>query len=230
MLHIEFLVNRFLLERIPPPRPNYPTATITPPSKKPLINTSLEILNVLSTFLYSRADRADHFAAYFPWALVYAGLPAASVLSVELLKQTWASSPSGCGPGSFGRVQYELELPRADVVQNLSVFVVALHCLDRTHGNYRLCHRMRKAVQRVLKEALEGGGKGYAAMDGSARLNGGELDERSVGDDLEGRRLSAPGGGRDSTLQGGSAGYVLGPMEEAEFTEWLLSLGWTSSS
>lgn len=59
--------------------------------------------------------------------IVYHGIPAAAILSVELLKQS-----------KFPQ-DWRLSLPRSEIIQNLSIFIGALEWVRPSEGNYTLC-------------------------------------------------------------------------------------------
>ena len=57
-----------------------------------------------------------------PAKIIYTGIPAAAILSVELLKQS--KYPE----------KWRLNLPRSEVIQNLSIFVGGLGWVQPTEG------------------------------------------------------------------------------------------------
>lgn len=72
------------------------------------------------------------------------GVPSSGVLCVELLKQVKAP------PGTV----HAPCLPRAEVVQNLSLLVGFLEWVRPAAGNYKLCTRMRQVIKRILNRIL----------------------------------------------------------------------------
>lgn len=72
------------------------------------------------------------------------GVPSSGVLCVELLKQMKAPP---------GRVHVPC-VPRAEVVQNLSLLIGFLEWVRPAAGNYKLCGRMRLVIKRILTRIL----------------------------------------------------------------------------
>ena len=70
------------------------------------------------------------------------GLPAAGVLSIELLKQEQT------------RLYTPDVLPRSETIQDLSVFNSALAAVGPGEGNYHICNQGRRALKRVLDQIL----------------------------------------------------------------------------
>jgi hypothetical protein len=135
-IRLEFLLNCFLLERIPGDESNE--------NKQNLIDTAVRILNNI-VLLQRNRDRLTDFVGGLTWGLVYCGIPAAGVLMIELLKQH--RSPK--------RYRLCLSLTRSEIVQHLSVFVFCLSVVRPTEGNYKICVHMQKVVQKILEKVLE---------------------------------------------------------------------------
>ena len=91
------------------------------------------------------------------------GLPAAGVLSIELLKQEQS------------RVFTPDLLPRSETIQDLSVFISALGTVGPGEGNYSICNQGRRALRRVLDQILS---PNQPALPGSAEPA--PLDEMSL--------------------------------------------------
>jgi hypothetical protein len=72
------------------------------------------------------------------------GVPSSGVLCVELLKQMKAP------PGR----EHVPCVPRAEVVQNLSLLIGFLEWVRPAAGNYKLCGRMRQVIKRILTRIL----------------------------------------------------------------------------
>ena len=70
------------------------------------------------------------------------GLPAAGVLSIELLKQEQS------------RMFTPDILPRSETIQDLSVFISALGAVNPGEGNYSICNQGRRALKKVLDQIL----------------------------------------------------------------------------
>ncbi|MCJ1405796.1 hypothetical protein MMC11_009026 [Xylographa trunciseda] len=133
-LSLEFLLNRFLLERLPDDGSQQ--------NKQDMLNTAKEMLDKI-IILSANRDRLHEHQVGFSWAIVYFGIPTAGVLAVELLKQS-----------KYPHL-YPLTLPRSEVIQNLSIFIGCLGSIRPTQGNYTLCVRMRKVIRRILDQVLE---------------------------------------------------------------------------
>ncbi|MCJ1475702.1 hypothetical protein MMC13_004365 [Lambiella insularis] len=133
-LSLEFLLNRFLLERLPD--------SGSPTNHLSLLSTAAQMLDRIITLSANRDRLADHQVG-FAWAVSYFGIPTAGVLAVELLKQ------------SKYPALYPCTLPRSEVIQNLSIFIGCLGSIRPTQGNYTLCVRMRKVIRRILDQVLE---------------------------------------------------------------------------
>lgn len=72
------------------------------------------------------------------------GVPSSGVLCVELLKQM--KLPPGA--------PHTPSIPRAEVVQNLSLLIGFLEWVRPAAGNYKLCGRMRQVIKRILTRIL----------------------------------------------------------------------------
>lgn len=76
-------------------------------------------------------------------ALTY-GLPTASVLLLELLRQSHDPGP------------HTVVLPRAELIRNLSVFISMLSWVSRPgHGNYNACKEAEKKLSGILDQLLD---------------------------------------------------------------------------
>ena len=78
------------------------------------------------------------------WMLMCWGVPSSGVLCVELLKQMKAPP---------GKIHIPC-VPRAEVVQNLSLLIGFLEWVRPAAGNYKLCGRMRLVIKRILTRIL----------------------------------------------------------------------------
>lgn len=133
-LYQEFNLNKFLIERLP----DEGSFNI----KQDLVNTARKMLDGILVLCANR-DKLTNYAIGFVWAIVYHGIPAAAILSVELLK-----------PSKFPQ-DWRLSLPRSEIIQNLSIFIGALEWVRPSEGNYTLCIRMRKVIKRILDQVLD---------------------------------------------------------------------------
>lgn len=73
------------------------------------------------------------------WSLCAYGIPAASALALDLLRQTSSATSSS---------------DRSEIIQQLSVFLVALDWVKEEDGNYALCIRLGKMIKQILDRAL----------------------------------------------------------------------------
>jgi hypothetical protein len=67
------------------------------------------------------------------------GIPAASALALDLLRQTR---------------QNAMSFDRSEIIQQLSVFLVALEWVRPEDGNYALCGRLGSMIKAILDRAL----------------------------------------------------------------------------
>jgi chromatin structure-remodeling complex subunit RSC3/30 len=169
-IHVDFLYNDFLLYRTLGQR------TQTQPQE--IIGISREILKALIMMVSKRArygesitntgwavrimnlssktniefsDISKHYQLCLP------GLPAAGVLSAELLRRS-RSPVAGASP-SF---------PRSEVIQNLTIFASYLDTLLKPdEGNYRVAQQGQKAIHHVLDLVLSGEQLSSAVTDNS---------------------------------------------------------------
>ena len=181
MLKIDFLINDFLLDRLPDADSR---------QKQDLINTSRQLL-AKTVFLSGYRDRLVDSQMCFSWILVYAGIPSAGILAVELLKQS--KQPN----------EYPFILPRSEVVQNLSIYIGCLEYVRPAEGNYKVCKRVRTVFKRMLDQTLDMPPTFAASNQLSSVPTQQPISEIDI-----------------ST--------VLGPQDDARFTEWLDSIDWTN--
>lgn len=134
MLSLEFLLNKFLLERLPGAASNH--------DRQDLLDTAKQMLDRVLVLSENR-DRLADFTVGFAWAIAYTGIPSAGVLAIELLKQS--KYPHGCN----------IKFPKSEVIQSLSIFIGCLSWVRPTEGNHTLCVRMRKVIKRILDQVLE---------------------------------------------------------------------------
>ena len=137
MLSLEFLLNKFLLDRLPD--------AASGQDRQDLLDTAKQMLDRVLVLSENR-DRLADFTVGFAWAIAaiaYTGIPSAGVLAIELLEQSRYPH------------DYTLKFPRSEVIQNLSIFIGCLNWVQPTEGNYTLCVRMRKVIRRILDQVLE---------------------------------------------------------------------------
>ena len=134
-LYQEYNLNRFLIDRLPDEG--------SPSVKQDLVDTARKMLDGVLVLCANR-DKLMNHAICFVWAvsvlhratwaeanvafqIVYHGIPAAAILSVELLKQSKSSQ------------DWRVSLPRSEIIQNLSIFIGALEWVRPSEGNCTLC-------------------------------------------------------------------------------------------
>jgi len=99
--------------------------------------------------------------------LCLTGLPAAGVLSAELLRQSRSLMP-GMAPN----------FPRSEVVQNLAIFASYLDTIIKPdEGNYLVAQQGQKTIRHVLDQVLSGEQPPTVIADNSGR------SERPTNDD-----------------------------------------------
>ncbi|CAG7917568.1 unnamed protein product [Penicillium olsonii] len=108
-----------------------------------LCDVSRRILAIVIQINSSRTPMVD-LDRHFSWIVLTFGVPSASVLLLELLRQS--SEP---GP-------HAVPLPRAELIRNLSVFVSFLSWVAVPgHGNYKTCKQAEKKLARILDQILD---------------------------------------------------------------------------
>ncbi|KAJ5139061.1 uncharacterized protein N7515_003909 [Penicillium bovifimosum] len=136
-LHLEFLYQDFLLCQMLVERAG--------DGSNSLIEKSLEIL-VLLLDIVSKQTRAGNVSHFTIFDLCYIGLPAAGVLSKELLRH---SQESG---GGHPR---ESNFARSEIIQRLSVFAAQLETFfPSREGDYDTCMKGLAFIRQVLDIVL----------------------------------------------------------------------------
>ena len=182
-LYQEFLMNRFLLDRLPG------CGCGSTKSRQELVETARKMLDVI-LLLCANRDKLTNYTVCFVWTIAYSGIPSAAVLSVELLKQSQSSWED------------QIQLPRSEVIQGLSMFIGCLQWIRPSEGNYALCVRTRKVIKRILDQVLE--------MPLSKTF-----EPKEPGPD--------PGPSSD----GLAISSIFAPEDEPDYVEWLNSIDWT---
>ena len=133
-IYQEWLLNDFLLDRLP----DGGSVQV----RQNLINTARKMLDGVLVSCANR-DRLRDYMVGFVWTITYSGVPSAAILSIELLGQS--KFPS----------EFHLDMPRSEIIQNLSIFIGCLEWVRPSEENYTLCARMRKVIKRILDQVLE---------------------------------------------------------------------------
>lgn len=134
-IHLDPIYNEFLLHRALVKRLHVgPTE---------LIRVSRSVLSPLLTLCGQRHQQGV-YANDLPWLIALYGLPPAGVLALELLQQL---SDRSRAP--------DLDFPRSDVIQKLSVMISSIECIVvPTNGNYGICSQAKKMLQAILDIVL----------------------------------------------------------------------------
>ncbi|KAL2816992.1 hypothetical protein BDW59DRAFT_135058 [Aspergillus cavernicola] len=134
-IYLDYLYTLFLVQRMVVKRTNT--------AHEALFSTSREILSIILSATSER-DPALDISRHLSWVVLYYGLPTASILAFELLRQTQEPGPHPPLP------------PRAELIRNLSVFVSSLSWVARPgQGNYRTCRAVEKKLSDVLDQILD---------------------------------------------------------------------------
>ncbi|KAK5998049.1 hypothetical protein PT974_00419 [Cladobotryum mycophilum] len=135
LVYLDYLHSCFLLQRSLVKRANA--------GQEDLFQTSRQLLGVIIKISAERDPLID-LSRHYSWIVLYYGLPSASVLTLELLRQTQEIEPQ------------TVKLPRAEIIRNLSVFVSCLSWVARpTHGNYHMCREAEKKLSHFLNQILD---------------------------------------------------------------------------
>ncbi|KAL6720315.1 hypothetical protein ACLMJK_002236 [Lecanora helva] len=111
-LHQEYLLNSFLLDRLP--------TSGSLKSRQDLIDTARKMLDGILVLCANRDKLTNQ--NFFVWSISYSGIPSVAILSVELLKESKFPNDS------------RLALPRSEVIQNLSMFIGSLEWVRPSEG------------------------------------------------------------------------------------------------
>ncbi|KAE8391832.1 hypothetical protein BDV23DRAFT_192857 [Aspergillus alliaceus] len=139
-VHLEFLYQDLLLFKTLFKR--------TGKGEEYLVKTSSEILTVLLDMV-SRLARSGKVVSSLIWELCYIGVPAAGVLSSQLLRR------SRLQPSQPTSLLSSAQFPRSEIIQNLSVFAAHLGgLLWQENGNYEVYKKGQMAIRDVLDRVL----------------------------------------------------------------------------
>ncbi|GKZ30493.1 hypothetical protein AbraIFM66950_009332 [Aspergillus brasiliensis] len=116
-------------------------------TREPLYRISRSLLNTVLQVV-SLSDQVSNMQRDISWPMLYYGLPGASILAVDLLKHI---HPSFNTPNPQINV-----IPRAEVIQNLAVFVSNLQrSINRREVNRESCRRAHGILSRILDEIID---------------------------------------------------------------------------
>lgn len=134
-LRLKMLEHRLLLERLA-----FKQNVLDGQS---MVDCAREMLDLVVLIWVQRDRFIEHHHDY-DWILMWGGIPSAGVLCVELSKH--ARQSQGTQPA--------LNIPRSEIVQNLSLLVGFLEWIKPSAGNYQLCRRMTQIIKRILDQIL----------------------------------------------------------------------------
>ncbi|KAL4906211.1 hypothetical protein BDW74DRAFT_167366 [Aspergillus multicolor] len=134
-IYLDYLYTVFLVQRMVVKR--------THTGHEALFNTSREVLAIILEVTGERHPGVD-ISRHHSWIALYYGLPSASTLAFELLRQTQEPGPHPAMP------------PRPETIRNLSVFVSCLSWVATPgQGNYRTCKAVEKKLSDILDQILD---------------------------------------------------------------------------
>ncbi|KXG48764.1 Acyl-CoA N-acyltransferase [Penicillium griseofulvum] len=133
--YLDYLMTCFLLYRAVVKHTNTGQADLCDVSRR-----ILAIVIQIHSFRTPMVDLDRHFS----WIVLTYGVPSASVLLLELLRQSHEPGP------------HTVPLPRAELIRNLSVFISFLSWVAGPgHGNYHTCKQAEKKLSRILDQLLD---------------------------------------------------------------------------
>ncbi|KAF4760534.1 hypothetical protein N7455_002161 [Penicillium solitum] len=133
--YLDYLYTCFLLYRAVVKHTNTGQADLCDVSRR-----VLAIVIQTNSFRTPMVDLDRHFS----WIVLTYGVPSASVLLLELLRQSHEPGP------------HAVTLPRAELIRNLSVFISFLSWVAGPgHGNYHTCKEAEKKLSRILDQLLD---------------------------------------------------------------------------
>ncbi|CAL5870326.1 uncharacterized protein PFLUO_LOCUS4562 [Penicillium psychrofluorescens] len=134
-MYLDYLYTFFLLQRS--------LIKHTNTGQEALLDISRQLLSMVIQISSVRNPLVD-MDRHFSWIVLSYGLPSASVLLIELLRQSHEPGP------------HATPLPRAELIRNLSVFVSFLSWVSRPgHGNYHTCKEAEKKLSYILDQLLD---------------------------------------------------------------------------
>ncbi|KAJ5582348.1 transcriptional regulator family: Fungal Specific TF [Penicillium sp. DV-2018c] len=133
--YLDYLYTSFLLYRA--------VIKHTDTGQADLCDVSRRVLAIVIHMNTFRAPMID-LGRHFSWIVLTYGVPSASVLLLELLRQSHEPGP------------HAVPLPRAELVRNLSVFISFLSWVAAPgHGNYHTCKQAEKKLSHILDQILD---------------------------------------------------------------------------
>ncbi|KAJ5737476.1 uncharacterized protein N7483_002601 [Penicillium malachiteum] len=187
-LKLEYLYTEFLLHTL--------LAPFNSLNRENLITTAHEIVNLV-LLPTRRRDLLRSHRADMEWALVFYAMPCASVLILELMRQTQ-------------HPEEKLVIRRSGVIQNISVLISCCDSLTESgQRNYQICKQAQSIFSRsldsILNQSEPAQRNNHAQTTGCSH----ELNEQEIH-----RQESSLG-----------AGATNGVVQDAEWMSWLNSVG-----
>lgn len=150
LMHVRLasLDHQFLLQR-----------TLSKKAQAGSIDALLSVCSEIFRIVVTMVDNRDYFRDFqidFVQILCTHGIPAASILAIELLHREQSSRYTSTEV---------FPLHRSDTIQSLSVFVACLGTIRPDANGYQSCDRARKFVKRVLDVVLEPGNVADSTTD-----------------------------------------------------------------
>ncbi|KAB8257803.1 hypothetical protein BDV32DRAFT_140081 [Aspergillus pseudonomiae] len=116
-------------------------------TREPLYQTSRSLLNTVLQVV-SLSDQGFNMQRDISWSILYYGLPGASILAVDLLKELYRTSTT-----SHSQIDV---IPRAEVIQNLAVFISNLQrSINRREVNQKPCKWAHAILSGILGEIID---------------------------------------------------------------------------
>ncbi|KAH8592975.1 hypothetical protein B0O99DRAFT_689190 [Bisporella sp. PMI_857] len=197
IFHLEYLGDVLLLERLA----NKQGMT----DGQTMIDSAREMLDLV-VLVWVQRDRFDEHHHAYDWILMCWGVPAAGVLCVQLLNQMKAP---------LNPQFLNLNLPRSEIVQNLSLLIGFLDWVRPAAGNYQLCGRMRQIIKQILDRILNPtpvSSQESAAQAQAQVLNSNQNQNQNF--DLTGMEFDP-------------AVFETGGFDELDNLDWLNSVDWS---
>lgn len=144
LMHIRLasLDHHFLLQR-----------TLSKKVQADSVKSLLSVCSEIFRIVIMMVDNRDYFRDFqidFVQILCTHGIPAASILAIELLRQDQSSQPT-----TTTTTTEVFPLNRSDTIQSLSVLAACLGTIRPDSNGYQSCDRAKKFVKRVLDVILE---------------------------------------------------------------------------
>ncbi len=181
-----------------------------------MVDCAREMLE-LTVLLWVQRDRFVEHHHDYDWMLMCWGVPYSGVLCVELLKQVKAPHTT------------TLNIPRSEIVQNLSLLIGFLEWVKPAAGNYQLCGRMKLIIKRILDQILNPAPPpSQSAPPSSQESAGTAATNAQTGIDPVGANINGqPVMGFDATNGSGFDQQQVGFDDGSDGFDWLNNVDWS---